>query len=239
MRAHGHGVTDVGRRAENQDALVADDGLGLYAVADGVGGVAGGRVASALAIETLARFFERGTPRGKLGLDLPEGGFLVARERMGLAVRMAHRQISRKQVGTLGRMSTTLAAVAVQDGQALIAHVGDSRVYRLRDGALELLTRDHSLAGLAAAAGMTDTMPNMLTRALGSADARPALRVEEAVPGDRFLLATDGLTDAVRDGVLAELLAEGPPPAVATRLLREALHEGAHDNVTAVVVAVA
>lgn len=247
MRAIGHASTHVGRRSNNEDAHCAEDRFGLYVVADGMGGYEGGEIASRTAVDTLTRFFERMTPGGTLGLDDASDEHELARGRMDLALRIAHREICRKRVGQLANMGSTIAAVVVQDGHALVAHVGDSRVYRLREGRLESLTRDHSLYSEMEAAGRMSLPPrhqcsfqHVITRALGvPGDSRPDLRVETARPGDVFVLASDGLTDVVDDDVIEGWALIESPATLAARLVEVALEAGASDNTTVVVVEVA
>ena len=246
MRAIGHASTHVGRRENNEDAHCADDRFGLYVVCDGMGGYEGGEIASRTAVDTLTRFFERMTPDGALGLHDPTDGHELACGRMDLALRIAHREICRKRVGHLANMGSTLAAVVVQDGHALVAHVGDSRVYRLREGKLEAMTRDHSLYAEMEGAGRMSLPPrhqcsfqHVITRALGvPGDSRPDVRVERVQPGDLFVLASDGLTDVVDDDVIEGWALMEPPEALAAKLVEVALEAGASDNTTVVVVRV-
>ena len=239
MRIEHHGRTDTGRRDNNEDGLIALSEHGLYAVADGMGGYEGGEVASRLALASLQAYFEL-LGQGGLGLDESED---VALERMGLAVRIADREVTRRATGRLSKMGTTLACVVVQGTRALIAHVGDSRVYRLRDGEVERLTRDHSLVAEMEAAGLTGAsqrgMPfsNIITQALGQGpDARPDLRVEELMPGDRFLLCSDGVTDALDDEAIAWALTSNEDPADA--VVDASYMAGSADNITALVLTV-
>ena len=239
MRMEHDGRSETGRRSNNEDSLVALPALGLYAVADGMGGYEGGEVASRVALASLASYFEL-LGDGGLGLGESEE---IAKERMGLAIRIADREVRRRAVGSLGKMGTTLAAIAIHGNRALIAHVGDSRVYRLRDGEVEALTRDHSLYAEMESAGVPGLPPrrrfrlsNVITQALGQGpDAVPDLRVEEVLPGDRFLVATDGLTDVLDEEALAWLMTRTRGPAAA--LVDAAYHSGSQDNITAIVIA--
>jgi serine/threonine protein phosphatase PrpC len=244
MRAVGHGTSWIGKRPNNEDAFSVVDRFGLYVVADGMGGYEGGEIASRTAVDTVVRFFERMTPAGDLGLDDPTDGYALARSRMDLALRMAHRDIVRQKVGALHRMGSTIAALAIQNGRALIAHVGDSRVYRLRRRKLESMTRDHSLYAEMEAAG--DSLPprercsfnHVITRALGApGDSRADIRVEEAKPGDLFVLATDGLTDVVADRGIARALREEDLRDVPARLVADSMPR-AQDNVTVIAVGI-
>lgn len=224
--------TDTGRRSNNEDALIAAPDLGFFAVADGMGGTEGGEVASALALDTLHRYFERVGD----GLDLvSEPGAALAQMRM--AIRMAHRAVQRAAVGSLRDMGTTVVCLLVRGERALVAHVGDSRVYLARDGELSQLTRDHSLVAAMEAAGMpaSPELAHIITQAVGQgADAQPDLSIVDVQEGDRFLLATDGLTDALDDDAIRRGLSRSKDAA---RALATAAYEaGSRDNITALVV---
>ncbi|UJR81033.1 PP2C family protein-serine/threonine phosphatase [Sandaracinus amylolyticus] len=246
MRVISHASTHVGRRDNNEDAFCADDAAGLYVVADGMGGYEGGEVASRTAVDTLRKYFARMTPDGGLGLEDATDDHALARGRMDLALRIAHREICRKKVGLLAQMGSTVASVVLQQGHALISHVGDSRVYRMRGGILEAMTRDHSLYAEMEAAGRMSLPPrhqcsfqHVITRALGvPGDSRPDLRIERAQIGDVFVIASDGLTDVLEDEQLAGWVLIEPAETLTERLVEAALGAGAHDNITVVVARV-
>lgn len=219
------------------------DRFGLYVVADGMGGYEGGEIASSTAVETLVCFFERTTPQGDIGLGEPDDGFALARRRVDLALRMANREIGRKSVGALGRMGSTIASIVIQHEHALIAHVGDSRVYRLRGGKLEAMTRDHSLRAelemraMSLPDGAAAAYRHVVTRALGvPGDSHPDLRVEAVLPGDLFLLTTDGVTEVLSDEAIESWARKKDPAVLPAELVRAAFDAGSHDNITAVVV---
>ena len=240
-------LTHCGRRKNNEDNLCAEPALGLYAVADGMGGYEGGEVASQIAVATLAEFLRRNAadddvtwPFGfdpSLGLD---------ENLVNVAVRFAHREVAARRTGALAQMGSTVALMVARGDHAVVAHVGDSRVYRLRDARLEQLTRDHSVYAEMQAAGVADLPPreqcsfaNMITRALGM-DAEPSadLRREPLRAGDVFLLCTDRLTEKLGDAELAARLAL-PTAALACRaLVDDAYAAGGRDNITAVVLRV-
>lgn len=215
--------------------------LGFYAVADGMGGYEGGEVASRLAISTLKTYLEL---LGNDALGDPEDDLFeeIVTERVGLALRVAHREVRRRAVGRLRQMGTTLACLAVRGERAMIAHVGDSRVYRLREGELAQLTRDHSLLAEAEASGgmrgvVDPRMRHVITQAVGQGPViRPDLLLEGVLPGDRFLLCSDGLSDVLTDSEITRGLSRTRD--VAESLCQAAYDAGSADNITALVVTV-
>ncbi|MHB1017882.1 MAG: Stp1/IreP family PP2C-type Ser/Thr phosphatase [Coriobacteriia bacterium] len=224
------GDSNVGRvRADNEDAFLLAPPL--FAVADGLGGHQAGEIASALAIDTLLE-------------AAPRAADLKA---LGRAVRQANTAVIEAAATGRGKpgMGTTLTAVMLEGTRLAVAHVGDSRAYLLHLGKLEQLTDDHSLvADLVRQGRITSeesrTHPNrsVITRALGSDMDMMADTFEaQAAPGDRLLLATDGLTSMVPDDEIAHVLATSPTPdAAVDELIDRALDAGGQDNVTVVVV---
>jgi serine/threonine protein phosphatase PrpC len=236
-------LTYVGRRSNNEDSLLAEPSLGLFVVADGVGGYEGGEVASATVVAALRDFFAANAVDPQRTWP-----FAADRERtlsenlLGIGVRLAHREISVRREGKLSSMASTVAALYAADDVAVIAHCGDSRVYRLRDGHLERLTTDHSLYEQMVAKGVPDLPPlehypfkNIVTRVLGVDQAFADLRSEAIRAGDTFLLCSDGLHDPVDGPTLTALLSLDPAEAC-SRLVKEAYDRGGKDNITAVVL---
>lgn len=231
MKTQSARLTHTGRRKNNEDAVLTLPERGLFVVCDGLGGYAGGEVASQLAAETLGRFFG-GAPRRD---DSPPAAYLLS-----LGVRIANRQVWLAREGPLSRMATTVAALLVQDGEVVVGHIGDSRVYRHRDGELVLLTADHTVGALRVASGMDSANLNhVLTRALGLCrDEKADIYAEPAVAGTTYLLCSDGLTEGLNDMAIAGLLHESPVDAVRA-LVASAYLSGSHDNITACVVRIA
>ncbi|MDE3205417.1 MAG: Stp1/IreP family PP2C-type Ser/Thr phosphatase [Acidobacteriota bacterium] len=226
-------ATHVGQvRTNNQDShLTADP---LYAVADGMGGAAAGEVASALAIEALSNGFHRsGEPTADLLIQ---------------AAQAANRAVWDEAAANpeMRGMGTTLVAIALVDGPELaIINIGDSRLYVLHDHELRQITFDHNLVAEMVAEGRitpaeAEVHPrrNIMTRALGvEPEVAIDLFVEEPVPGDRYLLCSDGLPREVHDGLITSLLERFSDPAEAAReLVDEANRRGGGDNITVVVV---
>ncbi|WP_406688661.1 protein phosphatase 2C domain-containing protein [Saccharopolyspora sp. ID03-671] len=220
--------THVGGRETNQDSsLVAE---GLFAVADGIGGYSQGDVASRLALDALEQAFAE---------DRTTSGLLEA-------VRRANEVVWERANRDGTSMGTTVVALAMtEDAGAVALNVGDSRLYRLRDGNLEQLTDDHTVpAELLRAHRVTDDEArnhqyrHVLTRAIGVG---PEVEVDHAEvpvePGDRVLLCTDGLYNAQTPEELAALLGtDAEPQQICDALVEAALDHDADDNVTAVVL---
>lgn len=240
----GHAESTTGRRAKNEDSFYVNAELGLYVVADGMGGHEGGELASKLVVETVSSFFER-ADESSFALEGDEERTVVE-SRMDMAIRMAQREVARQAEGELASMGSTLAAVLLDNDRALIAHVGDSRVYRIRCGAVEQLTRDHSVTADLEAAGCTNIMANlpvhyrhMITRSISArANAEPDLRIEETQTGDVFVICSDGVTDVMSGEDIASVASAHEPGLASRLLLDRAYAAGSLDNITAVVVRV-
>jgi protein phosphatase len=194
-------VTDVGLvRTNNEDCAHA--GQRVFAVADGVGGMPAGELASAIVIRALA------------DLDAePDEADPLARLRD--AVESANRQIRDAAAANPAHegMGTTVTALLLAGDQVALAHVGDSRCYLLRDGELSQLTRDDTFVQelvehglLTAAQARTHPHRSLVTQAVQGEDLSPALRLLTPCPGDRFLLCSDGLSDAISDEAIAGVL---------------------------------
>jgi protein phosphatase len=247
MTLHWAARTHTGlRRPANEDAFCAREDLGLFVVADGMGGHAGGEVASRLAVETIETFIrDSATATVDSTWPFPYDPRLTHDEnRMKTAYRLANRRLaaeSARQLMLRG-MATTASGVLVGPGaRATAAHVGDSRIYRLRGGALARLSQDHSWVEEQVRAGVIDAQAasvhpwrNVVTRALsGTDDVDVDLFAIELVAGDRLLLCSDGLFVAVDDGAIAAALAEEAGlDAACERLVRSANEAGGPDNVT-------
>jgi serine/threonine protein phosphatase PrpC len=236
-------ATHAGRRENNEDASCALPELGLYAVADGLGGYEGGEVASLLATRTLAEFVARS--RNELDQSPPSSETERFDRWENILVEgfcRAHEAIVAGQVGPLAMMGSTLAAVLVPDGVAIICNVGDSRVYLLR-AALRQLTGDHTLyaevlaRGVEVPADLRSSLRNELTRALGieGGAAADTLRVPVR-RGDVFLICSDGVYDSLPPEEIARTLQGGSPQEACESLVRKGYERGESDNMTAVVI---
>lgn len=249
--ATAYGKTDVGRQREhNEDKFVAKTELGLFVVCDGMGGNNAGEVASALATTSLENFFQA-TASGSLpGKARKEDDDLSEAElRLVLGVRKANSdvfEISTTNVEHQGMGSTIVALhVSCDTGSVEIAHIGDSRCYRLREGKLEQLTRDHSLIGDALAWNpnlseeeLSGLPRNIISRALGlKSHVEVDVRTETALPGDIYVLCSDGLSGMLKDAQMLELfrLTDDLTEACES-LVALANDAGGSDNITVVAV---
>jgi serine/threonine protein phosphatase PrpC len=223
------GLSDVGRQREaNEDSYVISSPL--FAVADGMGGAQAGEVASRTAAQVFA------------GRDAPDG---TPEQRLTSMTREANRRIHdlSQSDATRRGMGTTLTAAMVSPEGLSLAHVGDSRAYRLREGVLEQLTDDHSLVAelersgqLSREAAEHHPQRSIITRALGpEADVEVDSHTHKALAGDVYLLCSDGLTGMVSDEEMAAILRGAGTLSEATEtLIRAANQSGGKDNITVV-----
>lgn len=250
MHRHGAGRTDVGLwRIGNEDAFLVDDGLGLYVVADGMGGHAAGEVASHEAVDTVHGMVRR----GKDALDAIAAGDL-SETSLHRAIRLLESsvQAAAYMVFAIAQnepeqqgMGTTLSALALAGNHGITAQVGDSRIYLVRDGRATPLTEDHTLVAWQLKQGiisqeevLVSPHKNVITRAVGSRD---YVQVDtgffEVQPGDAFLLCSDGLHGYLDDDEIPQIVDLGADVAV-RRFIELANDRGGRDNITAVVVEV-
>ena len=225
--------THVGlKRQINEDSFLADTEGGLWVVADGMGGHEAGEVASAMVIDAL-----RMLPHGA-DLDcFVNNAMDVLHEVNGQLIGLARSSGSERTIGT------TVVGVAIEKDEFRCFWAGDSRAYRMREGALIRLSRDHSLVQELVDVGMIrpdevegHANANVITRAVGVRESVEFDIVSgEANRGDLFLVASDGLTRVVDDQEIALELQNGPLDAVADRLLETVLARGAPDNVTLII----
>jgi PPM family protein phosphatase len=242
MQLETYALTIAGRRSNNEDAICARPELGLFVVADGMGGYEGGEIASALAVEAIHELVRR--TAGDADVTWPyriDPQRSITENEMIVATRLAGERIAARRTGELREMGSTVAVLRLIDDHAVIAHVGDSRVYRLRDGALAQLTIDHSLVAQLEASGMKPDAAfawrHVVTRALGTTTGEPEVQRELVRPGDVFLLCSDGLSEVLEPARIAELLALGAE-AACRALVDAAYDAGSRDNISAVVVRV-
>ena len=234
MKLEACGKTDTGlQRSNNEDSFHIDLANGLFIVADGMGGHAAGEVASRLAIETVCTALAK---RNAADLNLW----------LGKAVRAANAEI--RQAAEINpawhKMGTTLTILALSDNQARLAHIGDSRFYRLRNKELQQLSEDHSLVAeqlrmgiITAEDARRSNLGNLLTQAVGiTTELDICKKTIPLAARDRLLLCSDGLTTMLKDAAIARCLSQGTPAQACADLIEKALAAGGLDNVTVVVV---
>lgn len=236
------GLSIAGRRANNEDAICARPDLGLFVVADGMGGYEGGEVASALAVEAIHELVRR--TAGDADVTWPykiDPERTITENEILVATRLANERITARRTGELREMGSTVVVLRLEDDQTVFAHVGDSRIYRLRAGALAQLTIDHSLAAQLEASGMKPAADwqwrHVVTRALGTATGEPEVQRAELVRGDVYLLCSDGLSEVLDPDQIA-LLLDQPAELACRGLVDSAYIAGSRDNISAVVVRV-
>jgi PPM family protein phosphatase len=232
------GKTDTGLlRSANQDAYAIDPEGRFFIVADGMGGHAGGEEASQIATQTMSSYLEQYWNSPKLSETLLEEAF-----------HQANQAILREQKLHLGRseMGTTAVVIIFRDDQPFCAHIGDSRLYRLRGSKLEQITVDHTLVARAISLGeMTAEQARLhpLRHVLSQCLGRPEVREIDVQPltvqpGDRLLMCSDGLTEELSDQIIAMRLKNiRACEKAATALVEAAKQHGGRDNITVVIVA--
>jgi len=240
------------KRENNEDSLFLDNALGLYLVADGMGGAASGEVASRLVAETVAGYVKRYV---ELPLENPtrfdsfNGSLSPRANTLMQGIHQANSLVftKAKQETRHKGMGSTLAVLMEDEDKILVANVGDSRVFRSRKGQLDQLTVDHRLADDPKFKGMINpeatimsTMGNTLTRAMGVRErVHPDLHQMSYQEGDVYLLCSDGLSDMVPVEMVAKILPMSSSPDVKAKdLIELALAGGGRDNVTVIVVQV-
>lgn len=248
MRPRASGLSDVGViRSHNEDCFDIDPGNQVFVVADGMGGHSHGEIASRIAIDSIREFVARTADEDA---TLPfEMDPRLGRQsnRLKSAIRVAHDKVLKaiRQDASLHGMGTTVVGLLVDGDSAAIAHVGDSRCYRLRDGKLELLTQDHTWVNEQVVAGFLSEeqarvhpLKNVVTRALGGdADIEVDVREWKVLPGDLYMLCSDGLTTMLSDAeILERLRAPARLEELCARLVRDANARGGFDNISVVLL---
>jgi PPM family protein phosphatase len=243
-------LTDTGRvREHNEDTIGSDPELGLYVLADGMGGYNAGEVASGLAVKTVLNHVRDGFLNQNVqGIDRLSGLMrptIVLRDALLRANKIVH-LTSKSQPHCEGMGTTVVAAMFFKD-RLITAHVGDSRVYRIRNGVFEQITNDHSLLQELVDRGFytpeeaaTSTNKNYVTRALGvESTVEVEVREHPIAPGDLYLLCSDGLSDMLSDAEIKTGLLSGASLAeTAQRLVEHANAAGGRDNISVVLARV-
>lgn len=232
--------TDPGlTRSHNEDTCLVNNDAGFFLVADGMGGAAAGEVASGLFQETVLELFSAEPDRS------PESDQSLVMEcfQSANARILSHTE----EVPASSGMGCTAELFILHNNRFVLGHVGDSRTYRLSDGRLTQLTKDHTLVQIQEEQGLiskeqakTHSMRNVILRVVGNSKGVEVDMIQgTAVPGDIFLLCSDGLSGMLDDEQIQEILAfEGPLPLKATMLIDQANHAGGKDNITVALIEV-
>jgi len=245
------GITDVGLKREgNEDSFSTDDAYGLFVVADGMGGHLAGEVASRIAVEMInksfRRFVDNRTPLEEL-FGRPDPSLTRLGNYLSSSIQLGNRTVFEmaREYDQYHGMGTTVAAIHVTPELIVAANAGDSRIYLIRDGSIERLSKDHTIVSEQVEMGMmspeeaeTSPLKHVLTRNLGSSE-NVLVEVFEIEPlnGDTLILCTDGLTDLVSDEeILRQASAGGDPEDMCQKFVSTVLRRGAHDNTTVVSV---
>lgn len=239
------GKTDIGCvRENNEDNFGYDSRHGIFVVCDGMGGQAAGEVASKMAVDVMLRYFrEAHNGNGFHAISNSLTSPSPIAKSLANALRLANETIfaaGESEVGHL-RMGSTAVAAVVRGHSLAIGHVGDSRIYLVRQGSIQQLTQDHSLVMEQVRMGFisreeasTSAMQNVILRALGTeAEVQPDVEDLIVMPGDTLLMTSDGLTRLVNDGEILEMIVGSSTlPQACNKLVQAAKHKGGDDNIT-------
>jgi PPM family protein phosphatase len=245
------GITDVGlKRENNEDSFSVDEELGLFILADGMGGHRAGEKASRTAVDLIHKSFRDWTASGateEMLFGEPDRALSIKGNYILSGIRLANKVIFElsSECKEYRGMGTTIAVLAVTPELVVAANVGDSRIYMIRDGELERLSKDHTIVAEHLEMGIispkearNSSLKHVLTRNLGSSEQLDP-EVFEIGPAnrDRFFLCSDGVTDLISDEDILKLFQEETEPVpLCRRFVDEALKRGGHDNTTVVSV---
>lgn len=251
MRIESSGRTDTGLKREgNEDAFCSAEDLGLYIVADGMGGHRAGEVASRIAVDTIRESYKKWVKEKTSEEDIfgfPDASLSPMGNIIRSSIRLANRIIfelatDRKEYEGMG---TTIVVLLITTELIIAANVGDSRLYLIRDGTIERLSKDHTIVSEQIELGImteedavSSPMKHILTRTLGSSkDVDTEVFEIEPSEHDRFILCTDGITDLIKDEeILSMTEEEESPESLCHQLIETVLDRGAHDNATVISV---
>jgi serine/threonine protein phosphatase PrpC len=241
------GLTDVGSvRDHNEDAISSDETLGLAILADGMGGHRGGEVASAITVSTVLETITKRLKKIKDGATDEETGYSLESIAVHEAVALANSNVFKasSENQQYRGMGTTVVVLLFYDNRFTVAHVGDSRLYRLRDSVLEQITRDHSLMQELIDRGFytpeqarKSLNKNLVTRAIGIEES-VQIDIQEDVTqtGDIYFLCSDGVTDMIEDELIDEILKANSNDLekAASEIIRASNEHGGKDNISAI-----
>jgi len=248
MKILAHGLSDKGlSRNYNEDSFYTDQDLGLFVVADGMGGHAAGDIASNMAVEALSGYIGKSCTGVKPLIGPSHSGRSDVSNRLVSGIRLANQVVceAANNNPSWQGMGTTIVAALVDGDRVSIAHAGDSRAYLFRSGTISQLTDDHSVVAERVRKGLMSKeeaegsrIRNLITRALGDDEALEVDVTEiDIMDGDRLLLCSDGLSTMVADDeVLSIITSDNAPESACRRLVDAANNNGGKDNITVVVV---
>lgn len=242
------GKTDIGLvRAHNEDSLLIPREMPLAVVSDGMGGHAAGDVASRITVETIDQHYRDTARSGPQTWPFKLPSLEIEKQRMSVAIQLANSNIFETAAadGSKKGMGCTVDAIYFNQGRFFIGHVGDSRVYRIREGRIQMLTEDHSLLNdylrmkeLSGDEGVHFPQKNVVVRALGLADQVHVDVIADAFKvGDVYLLCSDGLSGMLDDRILLEIVsARDSLDTSCNELIKAANDAGGNDNITAILI---
>ena len=241
------GKTDVGlMRDHNEDAIDIETSLGLAILADGMGGHRGGEVASAITVSTIYSSLSKKLKTIKEGDVDDKTGYSMESMTIHNAIMLANHNVfnSSSENEQYRGMGTTVVVVLFYDNRFSVAHVGDSRLYRIRDGVLEQVTQDHSLMqelidrGFYTPEQARESLnKNLVTRAIGiDEDVRIDIQEDVAQTDDIYLLCSDGLSDMIKDDMIHDIIKRNIDnlERATTELIEEANRHGGKDNISVI-----
>ncbi|CAH2030844.1 Protein serine/threonine phosphatase PrpC, regulation of stationary phase [Trichlorobacter ammonificans] len=248
MELASFGLTDVGQvRSNNEDAILLEPSLGLFAVADGMGGHQGGEIASRICLDTLRDYLQRASQGQAPLVGEQDAAYSARANLLASAVRFANRAVFEAAFARpeWRGMGTTVVAMLQDQERAVFAHVGDSRAYLLRAGSFRQITQDHSWVEEQVRAGLMNRDEalfakgrNVLTRAIGQEETvQVDMNELELQAGDRLLLCSDGLYGMVADEEIAALIGSSPSLEKGCReLVACANGRGGRDNISVILL---
>ena len=244
-----YGLTDIGLvREHNEDAIGIDENIALAVLADGMGGHRGGEMASAITVSTVLDIITKNHKKINSGDSDEKTGYSMESLAIHNAVSQANKNVhdSSQENAQYRGMGTTVVVVMFYDNRFTVAHVGDSRLYRLRDGELEQITRDHSLMQELIDRGFytpeqarKSLNKNLVTRAIGiNNDVQIDIQEDIAMVDDIYLLCSDGVNDMIEDHLIKSALLDNSDDleTAAAELIRLANEHGGKDNISALLV---
>jgi protein phosphatase len=242
------GLTDVGKKRKgNEDALFLDDTLGLYVVADGMGGHRAGEIASQLVVKTISEYIQQSKKNGNAGKIMPNRTLSLEANQLLTGIRLSNQVVHEASLGNEAcrGMGSTVSAVYFTEGTLIAANVGDSPIYLIRDGKIKLLSVMHTVLAEQAALDPDNAdklgleFRHVLTRAMGTEDSVNADIYEiQCFKDDILVISSDGLSDKASPEEILKLVNQNGLETACQRLVQLANDRGGDDNVTTIVLKV-